>query len=61
MAKLMQYDINPYIINWIAAFLSNKQQLASQARKRLLLRMEFGSYRGSSRDHIGPLAVSCYA
>ena len=24
MAKLMQYDINPYIINWIAAFLSNK-------------------------------------
>ena len=28
MAKLMQYDINPYIINWIAAFLSNKQQRA---------------------------------
>ena len=26
MAKLMQYDINPYIINWIAAFLSNRQQ-----------------------------------
>ena len=24
MAKLMQYDINPYIINWIAAFLSNE-------------------------------------
>ena len=28
MAKLMQYDINSYIINWIAAFFSNKQQRA---------------------------------
>ena len=28
MAKLMQYDINPYIINWIAAFPSNKKQRA---------------------------------
>ena len=26
MAKILQYDINPYIINWIAAFLSRRQQ-----------------------------------
>ena len=26
MAKLLKYDINPYIINWIAAFLSKGQQ-----------------------------------
>ena len=26
MAKLLQYDINPYIINWIAAFFSKRQQ-----------------------------------
>ena len=26
MTKLMQYDINFYIINWSAAFLSNRQQ-----------------------------------
>ncbi|PFX26077.1 putative RNA-directed DNA polymerase from transposon X-element [Stylophora pistillata] len=26
MAKLLQYDINPYIMNWIASFLSKRQQ-----------------------------------
>ena len=26
MAKLLQYDINPYIMNWIAAFFSKRQQ-----------------------------------
>ena len=26
MAKLLQYGIYPYIINWIAAFLSKRQQ-----------------------------------
>ena len=36
MAKLLQYDINPYIINWIAAFLSKRQQRV-KTRERLIL------------------------
>ena len=35
LAKLLQYDINPYIINGIAAFLSNRQQRVKLGMARI--------------------------
>ena len=36
MAKLLQYDINPYIINWIAAFLFKRQQRVKLVRSKIV-------------------------
>ena len=39
MAKLSNYDINTYIIDWIGNFLSSRNQRASKTCGRLLFRM----------------------
>ena len=58
MIKLSDYDINPYIINWIGDFLSNRFQRVKLAG--LFLGMAICTRRGSSGDKARPLAFYCY-
>ena len=54
MIKLSDYNINPYIINWMGDFLSNRLQ------RRLFLGMAICTRRGSPGDKARPLAFYCY-
>ena len=50
MIKFSDYDINPYIINWIGHFLSNRLQ------RRLFLGMTICTRRGSPGDKARPIS-----
>ena len=60
MIKLSDYDINPYIINWIGDFLNNRLQRVKLAEDCFSKWQSACTRRGSPGDKARPLAFYCY-